>query len=124
MKLLHNPAIRLWLASNVWMFRRRLQPIYVSLLFLALFSDACAGRHAPAALSAPAPQQAQPPALGEKIHISGISDAGKINDFLYRGSQPNQKGIARPPETLRNALPAQACANRPLILSRLFALLR
>ncbi|MGB2636982.1 MAG: hypothetical protein WAM58_23845 [Candidatus Acidiferrum sp.] len=27
----------------------------------------------------------------EKLHISGIRDAGKVNDFLYRGAQPNDK---------------------------------
>jgi tyrosine-protein phosphatase SIW14 len=32
-------------------------------------------------------------AFAEKIHIRGISDAGKVNEFLFRGSQPN-KAIA------------------------------
>ncbi len=27
----------------------------------------------------------------EKLHISGVRDAGKVNDFLYRGAQPNDK---------------------------------
>src|SRR5215471_12124834 len=38
---------------------------------------------------APSPQ----PAFAEKIHISGLSDAGKVNDFLYRGTQPNSEGV-------------------------------
>ena len=38
---------------------------------------------------APSPQ----PAFAEKIHISGLSDAGKVSDFLYRGTQPNAQGV-------------------------------
>jgi tyrosine-protein phosphatase SIW14 len=30
---------------------------------------------------------------GEKLHISGVRDAGKVNDFLYRGAQPNDKAL-------------------------------
>jgi tyrosine-protein phosphatase SIW14 len=33
------------------------------------------------------------PAFAEKIQIPGLSDAGKVNEFLYRGSQPNERGI-------------------------------
>jgi tyrosine-protein phosphatase SIW14 len=33
------------------------------------------------------------PDFAEKIHIDGVKDAGKINDHLYRGSQPNGKGV-------------------------------
>ncbi len=33
------------------------------------------------------------PAFAEKIQIPGVSDAGKVNDYLYRGSQPNERGI-------------------------------
>lgn len=29
----------------------------------------------------------------EKLHISGVRDAGKVNDFLYRGAQPNDKAL-------------------------------
>lgn len=29
----------------------------------------------------------------ERIHISGVSDAGKVSEFLYRGSQPSDEGI-------------------------------
>ncbi len=31
---------------------------------------------------------------GEKIHISGIRNAGKINEHLYRGAQPKEQGLA------------------------------
>ena len=33
------------------------------------------------------------PAFAEKIHIDGVKDAGKLNDHLYRGTQPNKKGV-------------------------------
>jgi tyrosine-protein phosphatase SIW14 len=33
------------------------------------------------------------PAFAEKIQIPGLSDAGKVSEFLYRGSQPNENGI-------------------------------
>jgi tyrosine-protein phosphatase SIW14 len=33
------------------------------------------------------------PRFAKKIHIAGVSDAGKLNDYLYRGTQPTQKGL-------------------------------
>ena len=65
------------------------------ILFLAL---ACG------VVSSPLPRQEQPaappvhsaaidPAYGEKLHIRGIPNAGKINDALYRGAQPKQAGL-------------------------------
>jgi tyrosine-protein phosphatase SIW14 len=33
------------------------------------------------------------PAYAETLHLHGISDVGKINDYLYRGSQPNDEGL-------------------------------
>lgn len=33
-------------------------------------------------------------AYGEKLHIAGIHNAGKISDMLYRGAQPKQAGLA------------------------------
>lgn len=33
------------------------------------------------------------PVFAQKIHVAGISDAGKLNDYLYRGTQPNRKGL-------------------------------
>jgi tyrosine-protein phosphatase SIW14 len=43
--------------------------------------------------------QAQAPATiqsayGEKIHIEGVSNAGKINEHLYRGAQPKPAAMA------------------------------
>ena len=33
------------------------------------------------------------PAFAERIHIKGVKDAGKINDHLYRGTQPDKEGL-------------------------------
>ncbi len=33
------------------------------------------------------------PEFAEKIHIDGVKDAGKLNDHLYRGTQPNEHGL-------------------------------
>jgi protein tyrosine/serine phosphatase len=35
-----------------------------------------------------------PPAHGEKLHITGIHNVGKINDVLFRGAQPKENGLA------------------------------
>lgn len=34
------------------------------------------------------------PIYGEKLHIAGIHNAGKINDVLFRGAQPKGNGLA------------------------------
>jgi hypothetical protein len=49
------------------------------------------GARAPLAPVNPADPSA--PQFAEKIEMSGVSYVGKINDFLYRGSQPNERGI-------------------------------
>ncbi|HKW33020.1 MAG TPA: tyrosine-protein phosphatase [Candidatus Acidoferrum sp.] len=41
----------------------------------------------------PAPKAVQP-TLGRKLHIAGIHNAGKINDVLFRGAQPEENGLA------------------------------
>jgi protein tyrosine/serine phosphatase len=33
------------------------------------------------------------PNYAETLHLHGVSDVGKLNDFLYRGSQPNDEGL-------------------------------
>ena len=43
------------------------------------------------ALSARAP--ISHPRYARRIHIAGVSDAGKLNDYLYRGTQPSKKGL-------------------------------
>ena len=67
------------------MFSRRRSSLLASLLFVTLHICACATRHTN-------PSVSQPP-LAEKIDIPGISGAGKVNDFLYRGAQPNERGL-------------------------------
>src|SRR6266403_805392 len=39
------------------------------------------------------PAHSSGPPFAEKIQLNGVSYVGKINDFLYRGSQPNEQGI-------------------------------
>jgi hypothetical protein len=59
---------------------------FASLFFLLPFSG-CAAHHASLA----------PPLtpIAEKIRIPGVSDAGKVNDFLYRGSQPHDQALGQ-----------------------------
>jgi tyrosine-protein phosphatase SIW14 len=59
------------------------------LLSLRLFAQTPAQTSVPAA--APAFPQ---PAHGEKLHIAGIPNAGKITDFFYRGAQPKEVGFS------------------------------
>ena len=65
------------------MFARQIVPIL--LLATASLCAANARQH-------PAGKNPQP-AFAEKIKIPGLADAGKVNEFLYRGSQPNEDGI-------------------------------
>jgi len=39
------------------------------------------------------PANSAGPPFAEKVELSGVSYVGKVNDFLYRGSQPNERGI-------------------------------
>src|SRR5258708_18126498 len=34
------------------------------------------------------------PAFGQKLHINGISNAGKISEVFYRGAQPREVGLS------------------------------
>jgi len=67
------------------------------LLILALFalftSPLLAQEKASAAAQAAASAAAQP-AYGEKLHLAGIPNAGKISDVLYRGAQPKDAALA------------------------------
>ena len=60
-------------------------PRFLSVLLLAFAIAGCAV-HRPASSS---PQFA----FAEKVQVTGISDAGKVNEFLYRGTQPSQEGV-------------------------------
>src|SRR5215475_12835462 len=46
----------------------------------------CGARHN----QAPAPGQ---PAFAKEIVVPGVSDFGKVNDFLYRGGQPSDEAL-------------------------------
>ena len=75
------------------MSRNRLAAI-TAILFSVSVALGCSFRHT-------RPDQTPavtPPAFAEKIYVSGISDFGKVNDFLYRGAQPKDDGI----EQLKN----------------------
>jgi tyrosine-protein phosphatase SIW14 len=60
----------------------------LALLFSFLLVSGCA-RSAHSA----DPAHSSGPPFAEKIRLNGVSYAGKINGFLYRGSQPNEQGI-------------------------------
>jgi tyrosine-protein phosphatase SIW14 len=40
-----------------------------------------------------APATKVSPVFAEKIGINGVSNAGKVNHYLYRGSQPDEQGL-------------------------------
>lgn len=65
------------------LFHRQLFSILL-LLLASLYGARPTQQHA---------EESSHPAFAEKIPIPGVSDAGKVNDFLYRGSQPNEQGI-------------------------------
>jgi protein tyrosine/serine phosphatase len=55
---------------------------FLPVFFLALGTWIC-----------PASDSALQGVPAENIHISGISNAGKVDGFLYRGSQPSKEGL-------------------------------
>jgi hypothetical protein len=60
---------------------------FFSLLFLSLFP-------APGAQTVEnTVAREQHRAFAEKIHIEGVENAGKLNDHLYRGTQPSERGV-------------------------------
>jgi tyrosine-protein phosphatase SIW14 len=61
-------------------------------LFCFLPAQVLAQEQARAAAQPPAPAVVQP-LYGEKLHIAGIHNAGKISDILYRGGQPKEPGL-------------------------------
>ena len=61
---------------------------FLALLFSSLLASGCARTARPSN-----PTNLSGPPFAEKIQLRGVSYVGKINDFLYRGSQPNEQGI-------------------------------
>jgi predicted protein tyrosine phosphatase len=64
----------------------RLAAITLLLLCTAL-AIGCSARHNQTHAVSP------PPAFAEKIYVPGVSDFGKVNDYLYRGAQPKDEGV-------------------------------
>lgn len=65
---------------------------FFALIFLGLLSSQLlAQEKASARPAAPAGVEST---HGEKLHIAGIHNAGKINDVLFRGAQPQENGFA------------------------------
>lgn len=53
-----------------------------------------AGAQTAAATASAAPSSATPTATAQRLSVSGVHNAGKVTDSLYRGAQPAQKGFA------------------------------
>lgn len=68
--------------------------VLVAVAFCMLPAAGCVHRQA-AGLQTTAHRSAasSSPEFAEKFHAGGISDTGKVNDHLFRGSQPNAEGI-------------------------------
>jgi protein tyrosine/serine phosphatase len=64
------------------------------LTLLALFSSPLFAQEKASAAARPAAAAAVQPAYGEKLHLTGIHNAGRISDLLYRGAQPQDAGLA------------------------------
>jgi tyrosine-protein phosphatase SIW14 len=77
------------LASNFMM--KRTLPLLILFSFLVAQLSAQTQTSAPAQPPAPG---ATKPAYGEKLHIVGIHNAGKISAVLYRGAQPQEQGLS------------------------------
>jgi len=63
-----------------------------ALIFAGLLSSQLLAQEKTAARPAASP--AAQTAYGEKLHLAGIHNAGKINDVLFRGAQPKENGLA------------------------------
>jgi protein tyrosine phosphatase (PTP) superfamily phosphohydrolase (DUF442 family) len=63
------------------------------ILFSFLSAQLFAQTQSPASAQSSVPAATQP-AQGEKLRIAGIHNAGKINEFLYRGAQPREQSLS------------------------------
>ena len=59
---------------------------FTLILFSTAIAAGCSARHK----QTPAVGQ---PAFAQKTYVPGVSDFGKVNDFLYRGAQPKDGGV-------------------------------
>ena len=60
--------------------------MFFSLLLVFLFSSTEISTR-------PSTAHATHPAYAETLHVPGASNAARLNEFLYRGSQPNDEGL-------------------------------
>jgi protein tyrosine/serine phosphatase len=60
----------------------------LALSLAAFFLSGC-----PHSTHSPDPSHPSGPPFAKKIQLNGLSSVGRVNDFLYRGSQPNEEGI-------------------------------
>jgi protein tyrosine/serine phosphatase len=66
--------------------KRTLPPLAILFLLpLRLFAQTAAPASAPLIF---------PSAHGQKLHLAGIPNAGKVTDVLYRGAQPKEVGLS------------------------------
>ena len=65
---------------------------FFSVIFLGLLSSQLLAQEKTSAQ--PPASAIVPPTHGEKLHIAGIHNAGKINGVLFRGAQPKEGGLA------------------------------
>lgn len=65
---------------------------FFALILLGLLSSQLLAQEK-TSVEPPAPAAVQP-IHGEKLHIEGIHNSGKINDVLFRGAQPQETGLA------------------------------
>jgi tyrosine-protein phosphatase SIW14 len=65
---------------------------FLAVIFLGLLSSQLLAQEKTSA--PPAAPAVVSPIHGEKLHIVGIHNAGKINDVLFRGAQPKDTGLA------------------------------
>lgn len=65
---------------------------FFALIFLGLLSSQLLAQEK--ASAPPASSSIVTPIHGEKLNIAGIHNAGKINDVLFRGAQPEENGLA------------------------------
>ena len=69
-------------------FNMKRTPLFLAILLvlpLPLFAQTAAPASAPSIF---------PSALGQKLHLAGIPNAGKVTDVLYRGAQPKEVGLS------------------------------
>jgi protein tyrosine phosphatase (PTP) superfamily phosphohydrolase (DUF442 family) len=77
--------------------KRALPTLHLVFLFLFAFAPRLGAQTQAQAATPAATSSAAPPlsryTYGEKLHLRGVPNFGKINDHLYRGAQPRDPGL-------------------------------